>query len=195
MVDIRLMIAEPGVLLFLPLLEKGVIIPVRTGCSIHDFFCGQLGLPEPYLEQRIQTLFLNARPVDNVNTAVIQDGSVLALSAAMPGLLGATMRKDGWYAAFRKDISECSRPGSRSQTDGLIRLKLFNMVAREIGGILLQRGVRIDGTDLGRIASRHKEMLCGHIQSMQVDDHPVTPDPIFFETLEGQPVNLTATVC
>ena len=193
--DIRLILDEPGVLLLLPLLEKGVIIPVRTGGSIRDFFCGQLGLPEDYLEQRIQTLFLNARPVDNVDTAVIQDGSVLALSAAMPGLLGATMRKDGWYAAFRKDISQCAQPGSQRQADGLIRVKLFNMVAREIGDILLQRGVRVDGTDLGSIASRHKDALCGHIQSMQVDGHSVNPDPHFFQTLEGQPVNLAVSVC
>lgn len=195
MVDIRLMLEEPGVMLFLPLLEKGVIIPVRTGCSIRDFICEQLGLPETYLEQRIQTLFLNARPVDNVDTAVIQDGSVLALSAAMPGLLGATMRKDSWYAAFRKDISQCAQPGRQSQTDGLIRVKLFNMVAREIGGMLLQRGSRIDGTDLGRIASHHQDGFCGHIQSMQVDGHPVNPDPHFFQALEGQPVNLTVSVC
>jgi hypothetical protein len=193
--DIRLIIEEPGVLLFLPLLEKGVIIPVRTGCSIRDFFCGQLGLPETYLEQRIQTLFLNARPVDNVDTAVIQDGAVLALSAAMPGLLGATMRKDGWYAAFRKDISQSPQAGSHSQTDGLIRVKLFNMVAREIGGLLLQRGVRIDGTDLERIVGRHNDTLLRHIQSMLVDGHPTHPDSSFFLTLIDQPVDLAVTVC
>lgn len=195
MIDLRLRIEEPGVLLFLPLLEKGVVLPVRTGCSIRDFFCGQLGLPETYLDQRIQTLFLDARPVDNVDTAVIQDGSILALSAAMPGLLGATMRKDGWYAAFRKDISQSAQPDNPHQADGLVRIKLFNMVAKEIGGILLQRGVRIDGTDLERIASRNKEALSRHIQTVLANGHPTNPDPSFFLTLVDQPVDLTITVC
>lgn len=116
-IDLRLLMEEAGLSLFLPLLEKGVMLPVRTGCSIRNLFREQLGLPETYLEQRIQTLFLNARPVDDVNTTLIQDGSTLALSAAMPGLLGATMRKGGWYAAFRKDISQSAEgPGEKWET-------------------------------------------------------------------------------
>lgn len=195
MIDLRLMLEEPGVLLFLPLLEKGVSMPVRTGCSIRDFFCGQLGLPEEYLDQRIQTLFLNARPVDNVNTAVIQEDSILALSAAMPGLLGATMRKDGWYAAFRKDISQSAQPISQHQADGLVRVKLFNMVAREIGGILLQKGVRIDGTDLERIARRYGDALFRHIHTALINGHPADLERTFLLTLVNRPVDFAITVC
>ncbi len=191
---INLLIDEPGLSLFLPLLEKGVMLPARTGCSVREFFCGQLGLPADYLDQRIQTLFLDARPIDNVDTAVLHDGSTLALSAAMPGLLGATMRKDGWYAAFRKDISQSVEACHQREADGMVRLKLFNMVAREIGGAILQSGVRINGSDLRRIAERHGDTLSHHVQTTLIDGHPTHPDPIFFSGLADRQVDLTVTV-
>lgn len=194
MIDLRLLIEAPGLALFLPLLEKGVMLPARTGCSVRDFFCGQLGLSEAYLDQRIQTLFLDARPVDNVDTALIQDGATLALSAAMPGLLGASMRKGGWYAAFRKDISQSTERCSLRQADGLVRVKLFNMVAREIGGVLLQKGVRIDNADLQRIARRHTDALARHIQTALLEGRPADPDPSLFLTLADRQVHLTVTV-
>ena len=194
MIDLKLVIAESGLSMFTPLLEKGVMLPARTGCSVRDFFCGQLGLPEAYLDQRVQTLFLDARPVDNVDAALIRDGSTLALSAAMPGLLGATMRKDSWYAAFRKDISQSSQSGEGRQANGMVRVKLFNMVAREIGGMLLQRGVRVRGTDLQRIAQRHGNALTRHIQTSLADGRPVQPDQDFFLTLIDRQVGLSITV-
>ena len=195
MIDLKLRIEEAGLSFFLPLLEKGVSLPARTGCSVRDFFCEQLGLPENYLDQRIQTLFLDARPVDNVKTALVQDGSTLALSAAMPGLLGATMRKDGWYAAFRKDISQSAQCCGQHQANGMVRVKLFNMVAKEIGGQLLQRGVRIDGTDLHSIAKRHGDDLVRYIQTTLIEGRRIDPDQAFFLTLVDRQVDLSITVC
>jgi len=43
----------------------------------------------------IKVLFLDYSPVDDLDAAIIKDGAILALSAAMPGLVGAAMRKDG----------------------------------------------------------------------------------------------------
>lgn len=191
---LELWIEEAGLSFFLPLLEKGVLLPARTGCSIRDFFCGQLGVAENYLDQRIQTLFLNSRPVDNVDTAVIQDGSILAMSAAMPGLLGATMRKDGWYATFRKDISQPVQHFTPHQADGTVRVKLFNMVAKEIGGILLARGVRVDGTDLQRIVRHHEDTIFRHIQTMQINGHPTDPAPSSFLLLVDHLIDLSITI-
>jgi hypothetical protein len=135
---------------FYPLLEKGVVLSARTGCTLRDFLCGQVGLSDLYVDDRIQTLFLDARPVDDVDHAYVKDGATLALSAAMPGLVGATMRKGGRYAAMRRDISQDTDACGICEATGKITLKLFNMVAKEIGGRLLAAGVEVDGNDLRR---------------------------------------------
>ncbi|BBO82973.1 hypothetical protein DSCO28_35390 [Desulfosarcina ovata subsp. sediminis] len=195
MTDIELTIPRSTVSLFLPLMQKGVVIAARTGCSIRQFICGQLGISDAYLDQRVQTLFLNARPVDDVDAAVLEDGATLALSAAMPGLLGATMRKGGHYAAFRMGISlSANTPPANAPGTGRVTLKLFNMVAREVGPGLLEKGVGVDGSDLNRIAGNHPEAM-PQVQCTRVDGkRPADPAASVFLSLEGRPVHLTVRI-
>lgn len=180
--------------LFYSLFEKGVVLSANTGCTLRDFLCGGLGLSDDYLDQRVQTLFLDARPVDDVDKAVVRDGSVLALSAAMPGVLGATMRKGGRYAAFRKDISQRADECGICDTSGRVTVKLFNMVAREAGGRLLEAGVEVAGGDLQRIADRHAGELNRGIRNARMDDRTITPDMAFFSTLPGRRVLLSVSI-
>ncbi len=93
---------------FLPTLQSGFKVLVETGCSLNQLFNDQLGLDPGYVEDRIKTVFLDGSPVDDFDTAVIRDGITLALSAAMPGLVGAVLRKGGVLASFRHSIS-CGR--------------------------------------------------------------------------------------
>jgi hypothetical protein len=74
---------------FSQLLQNGFWIKGNVGCSVKSFLCEQFGLSPEYLEKRIQTIFLDGQPVDNVETATLRDGATLSLSAAMPGLAGA----------------------------------------------------------------------------------------------------------
>ena len=160
---------------FTPLVEKGIVLPADTGCSLKAFLCGQLGLSEEYLDQRIQTLFLDFRPVDDVDEAVVKDGAIVALSAAMPGLLGATMRKGGRYAAFRKDISVQEDTASKiEKKKGRVTIKLFNMVAKEVGGHLLQKGVEIEGGNLSRFLQNNHDALVSGIRKVIVDGQETT---------------------
>ena len=59
----------------------------------------------PATIEKIQSIMLDGKPVDDIGSAMIHDGSVLALSAAMPGLVGATLRRGGAYASFRSAIT------------------------------------------------------------------------------------------
>ena len=183
MIRLHLHVDASGVPLFYSLFEKGVVLTTRTGCTLRDFLCSHLGIADEYLDQRIQTLFLDSRPVDDVDQPVVRDGSTLALSAAMPGLLGATMRKGGRYATLRKDISQHGDECGICETSGRVTVKLFNMVAREVGGRLLQAGVEVDGKDLLRIAHRYPDEIRHRIKTAQMDDRAVTPDPAFFSRL------------
>jgi hypothetical protein len=126
---------------FYPLLQKGVAVPAVVGCSFKSLLCDQFAIPEQYVTDRITTIFLDNHPVDDLEHAIIQDGSRVALSAAMPGLVGATMRRGGFYAALRQGISQLSQNDSVTTDNGTVTLKLFNLLLAELGPLLLARGI------------------------------------------------------
>ena len=134
---------------FFPLLGGGFGLHTQVGLTLTEWFGRQPGLSVDYLQERVQTIFLDGRAVDDAERAVIRDGATLALSAAMPGLVGATFRKGGRYAALRSTISLQAQEPEAGAARGLLTLKLFNMVAAEIGPAFLRRAVRLPG---GRLA-------------------------------------------
>ncbi len=135
---------------FSGLLQRGVFCPIAARCSVGDFLTGQLGIDPDYVRDRIATVFLDGSVVDDLAAATVWPGSTLTLSAAMPGLVGATLRRSGFYAAMRSEISWKLEGGAVSEgregdaPPGTVRLKLFNTVLREIGPALLRRGVMVD---------------------------------------------------
>jgi len=132
---------------FSGLLQRGVFCALAARCSVQDFLTGQLGIDADYVRDRIATVFVDGSVVDDLETATLRPGSTLTLSAAMPGLVGATLRKGGFYSAMRSEISWKAGADAPQRLDGptdTIRLKLFNTVLREIGPTLLRRGVLVD---------------------------------------------------
>lgn len=129
-------------------MQRGFTVKAQVGCNIKTFLCRHLGLGLEYVEKGIQTIFLDGRPVDDVDSAMVEDGSILALSAAMPGLAGAILRKGGYYAPMRSQISYRKVTPSRPLQEGMILVKLFNLVLRDLGPIFLKQGVWIKGKDL-----------------------------------------------
>jgi len=141
----------PGVLaLFTPLLQEGVRVDADVDRSLRSFLCDQLELDPLYVDERIQTVFLDGKPVDRLEAATVRHGAVLALSASMPGLLGATLRKAGFYASLRRGISHEERESEVSVqgTRGWVVLKVFNVLLKEIAPGLLRRGVTVRGDRL-----------------------------------------------
>ena len=121
------------------------MVKAQVGCSIDSFICKQLGVSPEYLEDRIQTIFLDGKPVDDVNSAIIEHRSTLALSAAMPGFLGATLRKGSYYAAMRSEISYRTETKPDTPQEGMVFVKLFNLLLGELGPAFLKRGIYLDG--------------------------------------------------
>ena len=133
---------------FFQLMQRGFMVKIRVGCSIKSLLCNQLGLSQEYLEERIQTILLDGRPVDDVESAIVKQESTLALSAALPGLVGATLRKGGYYARLRSHISHSETASSQPIQEGMISLKLFNLLLDELGPTFLKKGIWINGRDL-----------------------------------------------
>lgn len=123
-----------------PLFQGGVFLDFDTGTTVEALMVDRLGLDPEYAFGRVQTIFLNGHPVDDLG-AKINDGAVIALSAALPGLIGATMRKMGVLSSFRSGISHRNDETATTDGDGVFILKLFNVVLPEVGPDLLTRGV------------------------------------------------------
>ena len=124
------------------------MLKVQTGASIENFLCEQIGLDKTYVDKRISTIFLNGQPVDDINKAIIRNNDTLALSGAMPGVIGATLRRDSSLALLRNTITFKEYGDDAVQDHGLIRLKLFNFISQEVGPLLLQRGLMVDSKDV-----------------------------------------------
>lgn len=131
-----------------PILQKGFMVKTRLGCSIFKFLCQQQKINSEYIAQRISTIFMDGQPVDDIDTAQIEDGCTIALSGAMPGLAGAVMRRGSPYASFRHSITY-SKDSNKSQLkEGMIRLKFFNMVMNELGPQFLEKGIFLKPCDI-----------------------------------------------
>lgn len=125
-------------------LQEGVGVPALLPFPIVAFLVEQLGLEPAYVERRISTIFLDGEVVDDPERAVVRDGSVLALSAALPGLVGATLRKGGYYSTMRAGITHHARAAGEPPAPGVVRLKLFNLIIAELAPALLAHGVVVD---------------------------------------------------
>ena len=156
--------------LFSSLLGQGFFLKSRTGISVRDLLCHQIGVSDDYLDQRIQTIFLDGKVVDDVDTAVIRQGSSLALSAAMPGLAGAVLRRGGAYAAMRSQISHKNNTADDSAENGTVMLKLFNLVALELGPLFLKQGIWITGKNLGNFLQRVPDFFWDGCLTAEIDD-------------------------
>lgn len=128
---------------FYPILQQGFMLKVRVGCPIKNLLCDQLGMDPAYVEKSIKTVFYDGKPVDDIDKAIIKDGTTLALSAAMPGLVGATFRRGGHLAPFRSQITHREAGGVVPEGEGVVQLKLFNLLVRELGSKFLERGILV----------------------------------------------------
>jgi hypothetical protein len=151
-----------GIQDFFPLLQRGVMVKVQVGCSIKTMLCKQWGLSTEYVEDRVKTIFLDGKAVDDIDSAIIKDGSTLALSAAMPGLAGAILRRGGPLALLRTQTTHREEKKYSSRREGMVVLKLFNLLVRELGPTFLKRAIFVRREDFkGFLTSLTEEFWGG----------------------------------
>ena len=188
--ELSITVTENYELKLIGLLTPSFSVKVRVGIDLKTFVCQELGVHEEYFEERIQTIFLNSKPVDDVAKALVHDGSVLALSAAMPGLVGATFRKGGQYSWMRRSISHTGNDGQGEATDGWVTIKLFNMVLKELGTGFLEQGVWIDGGRVQDFIKEQPQEFLLHIQALPLNGMPMPPDDFMKQDLSDTSVFL-----
>ncbi len=159
---------------FFRLLQHGFFIKVRTEKTIKQLLCDQLELDPDYVINRIKTIFYNGKPVDDMKTAIVHDGATLALSAAMPGLVGATLRSGGVLSSFRSTISY--RPDACETVEsgeGAVYIKLFNLLVPEIGPDFLRRGIIVQKTVLDSFIKEQDQGFWSRCRSVLLDNTPI----------------------
>jgi len=155
---IRIETGKDQVAALVRLLQNGMYVPdVPSGTSVREFLIRVLGLSPEYIRGRIQSLFLDGKPVDDYDTAHIRDGSRLALSSALPGLVGATLRQGGLFALFRDTITYRDA-AAEERGNATVQVKLFNLIMDELGPSLLQKGVLVKASVLRNFLAENQEV-------------------------------------
>ncbi len=164
---------------FTSILQGGFIVRCRTGRTIEDLLTQDFGITGEYLERRLSTVFLEGQCVDDIGAAVARTGATLALSSAMPGLAGATLRRKGALSSMRGSIThnENSRP-TDVVADGFITLKLFNVLSGELGPIFLARGIYVKASELADLLAMRGGAFRRGCTRLTMDDRPVDPETL-----------------
>jgi hypothetical protein len=152
------------------------MVETPVGCSVKTVLNNTLGMDDNYVEDRIKTIFLDAKPVDDIKTACINDGSVLALSGAMPGLAGATLRRGGQLASFRGSIS-CRSDGKNALSqEGHVVVKLFNLLVDDLGPIFLKQGILLKSKQLKDFFGSRPADFWPSLKSAYLDSQKISLD-------------------
>lgn len=130
--------------IFFHFLQDGFLVEARVRCSVTEFLRERCRLSQEAITKRISTVFLDGQPVDDMEHAIVDHNSTLALSGAMPGLVGAVMRSNSPLRSFRSSITHSGDDGANQHRQGLIRLKLFNTVMSELGPRFLGEGILLE---------------------------------------------------
>jgi hypothetical protein len=126
---------------FYSIFQSGFLFSCQVERSIEDLLLHQLALNPEFVEEQVSTVFLNGSCVDDISSAILKEGSTVAFSASLPGLAGATLRRGGAYACLRESISHRSQAAPDEEREGLITVKLFNILMAEMGGVFLEKGI------------------------------------------------------
>ena len=90
----------------------------------------------------------------------------------MPGLVGATLRNNSVLSSFRSHISYyylTDRQCESKQSNGIVTLKLFNILIKELGQYLLENGVLVQAELLKSLLKTERSKKDSAIETVIVD--------------------------
>ena len=136
---------------FFPIMQRGFFVTAWLPCTAGNLLHEQFGIDSAYIAERITTIFIDGKAIDDPDEALVSDRSTIALSAAMPGVVGASMRRGSFYAAMRDAVTYTEREIPSESFSGVVRIKIFNLLLTELGPGFLKRGIIMTPSDLSDI--------------------------------------------
>jgi hypothetical protein len=171
---------------FFGFLQHGFFVRTIIGKNLHNVLSDQFGINPDYVVNRIKTVFYNGKPVDNMKTAIVHDGTSLAFSAAMPGLVGATLRSGGVLSPFRASISFRGNDTEVAENKkGVVFIKLFNLLVPEIGPAFLSHGILIEKQMLNSFLKDQISNFWDQCRSILLDDHLIDSEKLIQNGVPG----------
>jgi len=113
---------------------------------VYDFMTGVLGMDSNYATNSVPGLFLNSSPVDDWREEMVGGGDEVGMSGTMPGLCGIALRRSSPIRAFRPDL--VARSDDEARSGGVVKVKMFNFVARDCFPAVLAQGVVVPANSL-----------------------------------------------
>jgi hypothetical protein len=152
-------------------LQSGFYLEARDGDVFLDFLVSLPGFTREYIANDVGTVFLNGDAIDDMEIPLSGKSATIALSAAMPGLCGAILKKGSPHAALRKKVvvSKTAVTGQPMH----IRIKLFNTIALERGPELFKTGVELHSADLLAFLSL-RPSLVEEMQDLTLSGTPIS---------------------
>jgi len=182
---------------FFGLLQNRFFMKLQVGHSVRDVLCRQLELDSDYVDRKVQTIFLDGKTVDDMEGSRVGNGSTLALSAAMPGLAGATLRRGGFYSAMRSGISHGGEGRDDGESrEGVVTLKLFNLLVEELGTRFLMKGIGLPREDLEQFLRARGDGFVSQCLWAKYDDEAIIVEALPGRSFppEQETIRLTVTI-
>lgn len=142
-----------------PLGREGLGVRLTAGRTLRDTLTEDLRLCPDCVEQRIQTIFLDGSPVDDIDADQARPGCALALAGALPGVAGIAMRRGSPVGVFREGITHHAQAAAPTPATFPATLKLFNSVAVECLVTVLTLGVEIPPARLAELLAADPGLL------------------------------------
>jgi hypothetical protein len=174
--------------------QAGFLFRCQVGQSIADFLFRQLSLERDFVEKKISTVFLDGECVDDISLANMKDGSVVAFSSALPGLVGATLRRDGFYACLRDSITYHKEEMPVEARQGTITVKLFNLLMDELGPVFLEKCIITARTAIVSFFQAQKEDFWKEISAVHLGNTSIAPSRLMEESTYNNYAHLMVCV-
>lgn len=176
---------------FTTLLQSGMLITTRYGITIREFLMALPGFTEGYINERVQTIFVNGTATDNIDSVLPGPTATLAITTAMPGLAGAIFRKDSQHATLR--TTTAGPPIDTATKETIVTLKLFNALAKERGPELLEQGAFVKSYDLLSFLN-YRPSLIEKTEKCTIDDRDIPPEGLT-EEITKHPITYLKVHC
>jgi len=160
---------------FFPILQQGFGEMVLVPCTVKNLLCDQFGLSDAYVSGRITTIFLDGKPTDSIDEVIVKERSTIALSAAMPGVVGATMRRGSFYASMRSAITCQDKGKDGASKEGMIWVKLFNLLLTDLGPEFLKKGIIMTPSALSDFFIQKTDTFWQGCNGALINGKPVAP--------------------
>lgn len=170
---------------FQSIFQAGFLFRCPVGLSIGDLLFRQLALNAEIVEEKVSTVFLDGQCVDDIASAILKDGSIVALSSALPGLAGATLRRGGFYACLRDSITYHKEDKPAHPQEGTITVKLFNILMGELGPIFLRKGIIMSRSAIVSFFQAQKEYIWREIKAVHFGSIRIAPHELSEESTYG----------